>query len=53
MDITGVTTKADWSAGVLESSSGPLAKFWDVFFFTMDKTGVAKMIFLDAAVPRV
>ena len=38
--------------GYLEASSGPLAKFRDLFFFTMNKLGVAKKIYISAAVPK-
>jgi kynurenine 3-monooxygenase len=39
--------------GYLEASVGLFAKFRDVFFFTLGSLGVAKKVYLGAAVPEV
>ena len=39
--------------GRLETQRGPGAAFRDAFFWAMDKTGVAKEVFLTGAMPRV
>ena len=39
--------------GYLEAGVGFIAKFRDVFFFTLGSLGVAKKVFLGAAVPEV
>jgi salicylate hydroxylase len=49
---TSITAKAAL-LGYLEASTGFIAKFRDVFFFTLGSIGVAKKIFLGAAVPNV
>ena len=39
--------------GAVETQSGLGAALRDAFFWTTDKTGVAKSVFLKGAVPRV
>jgi 2-polyprenyl-6-methoxyphenol hydroxylase-like FAD-dependent oxidoreductase len=49
---TSISAKAGF-LGYLEASEGFPAKFRDVFFLTMFKTGIARNIFLGAAIPKV
>lgn len=49
---TSISAKAGF-LGYLEASEGFLAKFRDVFFSTMFRTGIARNIFLGAAIPKV
>jgi 2-polyprenyl-6-methoxyphenol hydroxylase-like FAD-dependent oxidoreductase len=49
---TSISAKAGF-LGYLEASEGFPAKFRDVFFSTMFKTGIARNIFLGAAIPKV
>lgn len=49
---TSITVKAIL-LGYLEASTGPIAKFRDVFFRTMGALGVARKIYFGAALPVV
>jgi salicylate hydroxylase len=49
---TSISVKAA-VLGYLEASTGPIAKFRDVFFRTLGSIGVAKKVYLGAAVPVV
>lgn len=49
---TSISAKASL-LGYLEASTGFIAKFRDVFFFTLGSLGVAKKVYLGAAVPSV
>jgi salicylate hydroxylase len=49
---TSISAKAS-VLGYLEASTGFIAKFRDVFFFTLGSLGVAKRVYLGAAVPEV
>jgi hypothetical protein len=49
---TSISAKAS-ILGYLEASAGLIAKFRDVFFFTLGSLGVAKKVYLGAAVPNV
>ena len=49
---TSISAKAS-ILGYLEASAGYIAKFRDMFFFTLGSLGVAKKVYLGAAVPNV
>jgi len=50
---TSITLKAAFLGYLETGGEGFLSKFRDVFFFVLGKIGVARMVFLDGATPKV